>query len=75
MLVVSVPLAGDGTNPTSVSALATLRDHALPATLGKVNGISYAVTGITAGTHDFTAGCTAGRRSCSRSCSGWRSCC
>jgi putative drug exporter of the RND superfamily len=55
VLVVSVPLAGDGTNTTSVSALATLRDHALPATLGQVKGISYAVTGITAGTHDFTS--------------------
>ena len=55
VLVVSVPLAGDGTNPTSMSALTVLRDQALPATLGKVGGISYAVTGITAGTHDFSA--------------------
>jgi putative drug exporter of the RND superfamily len=55
VLVVSVPLAGDGTNTTSVNALATLRDHALPATLGQVKGIDYAVTGITAGTHDFTS--------------------
>ena len=37
-----------------MNALATLRDDALPATLGQVGGISYAVTGITAGTHDFT---------------------
>src|SRR5262249_56871778 len=36
VLVVSVPLAGDGTNRTSISALETLRGHALPATLGKV---------------------------------------
>jgi RND superfamily putative drug exporter len=55
VLLVSVPLAGDGTNPTSVQALTVLRDHALPATLGKVSGISYAVAGITAGTHDFSA--------------------
>jgi putative drug exporter of the RND superfamily len=55
VLVVSVPLAGDGTNHTSMNALATLRDHALPATLGQVSGISYAVTGNTAGTHDFSA--------------------
>jgi RND superfamily putative drug exporter len=55
VMVVSVPLAGDGTNTTSVQALTVLRDHALPATLGKVSGISYAVTGITAGTHDFSA--------------------
>jgi putative drug exporter of the RND superfamily len=55
VLVVSVPLAGSGTNATSNSALATLRDHALPATLGKVPGISYAVAGLTAGNHDFDA--------------------
>ena len=55
VLVVSVPLAGSGTNATSSSALATLRDHALPATLGKVPGISYAVAGLTAGNHDFDA--------------------
>ena len=55
VLVVSVPLAGDGTNHTSMNALATLRDHTLPATLGKVSGISYAVAGNTAGTHDFSA--------------------
>ncbi|HYB85431.1 MAG TPA: MMPL family transporter [Streptosporangiaceae bacterium] len=55
VLLVSVPLAGDGTNQTSMNALATLRDHALPATLGQVSGVSYAVTGNTAGTHDFSA--------------------
>jgi RND superfamily putative drug exporter len=55
VLVVSVPLAGDGTNSTSINALATLRGHALPATLGKVSGISYAVAGNTASTHDFSA--------------------
>jgi RND superfamily putative drug exporter len=55
VLVVSVPLAGSGTNAASNSALATLRDHALPATLGKVPGISYAVAGLTAGNHDFDA--------------------
>jgi RND superfamily putative drug exporter len=55
VLVVSVPLAGGGTDAASSSALATLRDHALPATLGKVPGISYAVTGLTAGNHDFDA--------------------
>ena len=40
---------------TSNNALMTLRDHALPATLGKVPGISYAVAGLTAGNHDFDA--------------------
>jgi putative drug exporter of the RND superfamily len=55
VLVVSVPLAGDGTNGASFSALNTLRDQALPATLGKVPGISYSVGGLTAGNHDFDA--------------------
>jgi len=55
VLVVSVPLAGGGTDATSNRALATLRGQALPATLGKVPGISYSVTGLTAGNHDFDA--------------------
>src|SRR5262249_24039748 len=55
VMVVSVPLAGDGTNTTSVNALATLRDHALPATLGQAKGLDYALTATTAGTHDFTS--------------------
>jgi RND superfamily putative drug exporter len=50
---VEIPLAGDGSNETSVAALATLRDRLLPQTLGHVAGVSYAVTGETAGTHDF----------------------
>ena len=45
VLVVSVPLAGSGTDATSNSALATLRTQALPTTLGKVPGISYSVAG------------------------------
>ncbi len=55
VLIVSVPLAGDGTDATSNQALTTLRDQALPATLGHVPGISYAVAGLTAGNHDFDA--------------------
>jgi RND superfamily putative drug exporter len=55
VLVVSVPLAGGGTDATSNAALATLRGQALPATLGKVPGISYSVAGLTAGNHDFDA--------------------
>ncbi len=55
VLVVSVPLAGSGTDAASNNALAALRDHALPATFGKVPGISYAVAGLTAGNHDFDA--------------------
>jgi RND superfamily putative drug exporter len=55
VMVVSVPLAGGGTDARSNQALATLRDQVLPATLGRVPGISYAVTGMTAGNHDFSA--------------------
>jgi RND superfamily putative drug exporter len=55
VLVVSVPLAGDGTDAASNRALAALRGKALPATLGKVPGISYSVAGLTAGNHDFDA--------------------
>jgi RND superfamily putative drug exporter len=55
VLLVSVPLAGTGTDAASNRALATLRDNALPATLGRVHGIQYAVTGLTAGDHDFSA--------------------
>jgi RND superfamily putative drug exporter len=51
-LVVNVQLAGNGTDSTSFNALASLRDQDLPATLGKVPGISYAVAGGTAGDHD-----------------------
>jgi len=54
-LLVSVPLAGGGTNAISNHALVTLRDQVLPATLGKISGISYAVTGDTAGNYDIIA--------------------
>jgi RND superfamily putative drug exporter len=50
---IEIPLAGNGTDNTSVAALRTLRDQVLPATLGHLAGVSYAVTGETAGTHDF----------------------
>jgi RND superfamily putative drug exporter len=52
VMVVSVPLAGNTTDAASNSALVTLRDHVLPATLGKVPGISYAVGGQTASSFD-----------------------
>jgi putative drug exporter of the RND superfamily len=51
-LLVGVPLAGNGTNAASDSALVNLRDTILPDTLGKVPGVSYAVTGDTAGLYD-----------------------
>src|SRR6516162_46222 len=51
-LIVNVPLAGNGTDSVSDAALLTLRNRALPATLGRVGGISYAVAGSTAGSYD-----------------------
>ena len=50
-LIVSVPLASNGGDAASYSALDTLRDRILPETLGKA-GVSYAVTGDTADNHD-----------------------
>jgi putative drug exporter of the RND superfamily len=54
-MLVSVPLAGSGRNSVSANALAVLRDQILPATLGRVGGISYAVTGQTANRYDYRA--------------------
>jgi RND superfamily putative drug exporter len=53
-LIVNVTLAGNGTDAASNAALLDLRDNALPATLGRVSGISYAVTGDTADSYDDT---------------------
>jgi RND superfamily putative drug exporter len=53
-LIVSVPLAGNGTDTRSSNALLELRNRVLPATLGQVHGISYAVTGNTAASYDDT---------------------
>ena len=52
VLLVDVPLAGTGANSASDNALLTLRDHILPSTLGQVPGVTYAVTGDTAGMYD-----------------------
>jgi putative drug exporter of the RND superfamily len=54
-LVVSVPLAGNGTDAVSGDALQALRQRILPATVGAVPGARYAVTGTTANGYDFTA--------------------
>ena len=51
-LLVGVQLAGSGTDTASNNALLTLRNQILPDTLGKVPGVSYAVTGDTAGLYD-----------------------
>jgi putative drug exporter of the RND superfamily len=52
-LIIDVPLAGSGSDGVSDRALLTLRDQALPQTLGRVAGISYSVTGNTAITYDW----------------------
>ncbi|MFF6995689.1 MMPL family transporter [Streptomyces sp. NPDC008313] len=55
VLVVRVPLAGDGKNAASVAALKELREEALPASFGEVDGIEYAVSGDTAKQEDFNS--------------------
>jgi len=52
-LLVTVPLAGAGKDARSFSAVQTLRGRILPATLGKVAGVRYAVTGDTASSYDY----------------------
>jgi putative drug exporter of the RND superfamily len=54
-LIAQVPLAGDGSDSASSAALLTLRDQVLPATLGRVGGVRYAVTGSTAVGYDWSA--------------------
>ena len=50
-LIVSVPLAGNGGDSVSYTALDALRDHILPQTFGRT-GVTYAVAGDTAANHD-----------------------
>ena len=50
---VEIPLVGKGTDDESNAALATLREEVMPATLGQVGGIEYAVTGDTAASKDW----------------------
>src|SRR5205823_934552 len=52
---VSIPLAGKGTDSESNAALGTLRNDVLPATIGKLDGATYAVTGATAQSADSNA--------------------
>jgi RND superfamily putative drug exporter len=51
-LVIDVPLAGNGDNSVTHDALSVLRDDALPATLGRVDGVRYSVTGEPAANAD-----------------------
>jgi uncharacterized membrane protein YdfJ with MMPL/SSD domain len=49
---VDIPLVGEGTDDVSINALSELRNEILPATIGKVAGAEYAVTGNTANSVD-----------------------
>ena len=53
-LTVFIPLVGSGTDSTSNDALTTLRNDVLPATIGTVPSVEYAVTGQTAASKDWT---------------------
>jgi uncharacterized membrane protein YdfJ with MMPL/SSD domain len=50
---IRIPIAGNGDDKASLDALAVLRGEVLPSTIGRVATAQYAVTGETAGTHDF----------------------
>jgi RND superfamily putative drug exporter len=50
---IAIPLPGNGTDGVSTRALLTLRGQLLPATIGKLPGASYGVTGNTAGSYDW----------------------
>ena len=56
---VQIPLVGKGTDAESNAALAMLREDVIPATLGTVSGIDYAVTGDTAASKDWNDAITA----------------
>jgi uncharacterized membrane protein YdfJ with MMPL/SSD domain len=51
---VAIPLAGNGGDDVSNAALTTLRDEVLPKTVGQVDGVEYAVTGMTAADADWS---------------------
>jgi uncharacterized membrane protein YdfJ with MMPL/SSD domain len=53
--LVSVPLAGRGTDEASARALAALRNDVIPTAVGSLAGVEAAVTGPTALSEDFKA--------------------
>ncbi len=55
VIEISVPLAGDGTDATSVRALDALREDVVPATFGQLPGTQAYVTGNLAFSQDFNA--------------------
>jgi RND superfamily putative drug exporter len=50
---VTIPIAGEGTDAASNRALKTLRTEIVPATIGGVAGVEYAVGGDTAASKDY----------------------
>jgi RND superfamily putative drug exporter len=54
-LVVRVPLGGTGNNEAADRTLTALRETLLPQTIGRLDGVHFAVAGRTAEAHDFTA--------------------
>jgi uncharacterized membrane protein YdfJ with MMPL/SSD domain len=55
VIQISVPLAGSGSNATSVRALDALRSDVVPATLGQLPGAQAYVGGNLASSEDFNA--------------------
>ena len=51
--LISIPIAGNGTNSTSEHAVHTLRDDLVPATVGKLPDATAGVGGMTAQSIDF----------------------
>jgi RND superfamily putative drug exporter len=52
--VVALAVKGSGTDAASDRSLEVLRSEVVPATVGRLGGAEVAVTGVTAGTKDFT---------------------
>jgi uncharacterized membrane protein YdfJ with MMPL/SSD domain len=52
---IAVPIVGNGSNEESRVAVTTLREDVIPATVGKIEGVTAGVTGETAGSMDFSA--------------------
>jgi len=55
VIELKVPLAGDGSDATSIRALETLREDVVPATFGRVDGARAYVAGNLAFSQDFNA--------------------
>jgi RND superfamily putative drug exporter len=50
---IDLPLIGRGDDRVSIDAVQRLRTAIIPVTLGSVEGLDYATTGVAAGTKDF----------------------